>query len=181
MEYKNILTKKFLQEEYWKKRESARKIAKKIDCSKKTIVDYLIKHNIPRRNLSEAHKGKHLSWEHRKNIGLANIREKNYFWKGGKFTNGKGYILIHSPQHPFRDCRNYVFEHRLIIEKYLKRYLKSKETIHHINGIKNNNCPENLMAFSSKSAHQRFHRNLDNVKSEEIIFDGRILFGSKSI
>lgn len=31
------------------------------------------------------------------------------------------------------------------------------------------------MAFKSESAHQRFHYNPNNVKSYEIIFDGRKL------
>jgi len=31
------------------------------------------------------------------------------------------------------------------------------------------------MAFINKSAHIRFHGNPNNVKPEEIIFDGRLL------
>ena len=68
----------------------------------------------------------------------------------------------------------YIFEHRLVIEKYIKRYLGRKESVHHLDEIKSNNAPNNLMAFTSESAHQRFHKDPNNVRPEEIIFDGRI-------
>ena len=94
-------------------------------------------------------------------------------WKGGRIKDGSGYILIKEFNHPFRNKRNYVFEHRLIIEKEINRYLLSKEQCHHINEIKNDNKLKNLIAFINQSAHQRFHRNPQNVKPSEIIFDGR--------
>lgn len=49
------------------------------------------------------------------------------------------------------------------------------EKVHHLDEIRNNNNPKNLMAFVSNSAHIRFHKNPNNVKPEEIIFDGRKL------
>lgn len=99
--------------------------------------------------------------------------EKTPRWKGGKIKEGQGYIFIYSSNHLFCNKRKYVLEHRLIVEKYLNRYLKLEETCHHLNEIKNDNRPENLMAFVNESAHQRFHRNPNNVKSREIVFDGR--------
>ncbi len=94
-------------------------------------------------------------------------------WKGGRVKHTTGYIQIHSPRHPFRDCYKYVFEHRLVVEKYIGHYLKSEESCHHLNEIKDDNRPENLMAFISESAHQRFHKDPNSVKPSEIIFDGR--------
>ncbi len=100
--------------------------------------------------------------------------EKSGHWKGGKI-NSHGYIRLLTPQHPLTDNQGYVKRSRLICEKRLGRYLKRSEMVHHINKIKTDDQPENLIAFASESAHQRFHHNPNNVKPEEIIFDGREL------
>lgn len=69
-------------------------------------------------------------------------------WKGGKYIDKYGYIWIYNSDHPNRKQGNYVREHRLVMEKYLGRYLKSKEKVHHINGIKNDNRIGNLELVS---------------------------------
>jgi hypothetical protein len=101
-------------------------------------------------------------------------RENCPAWNGGKTKHTAGYVMIHSPNHPFRNHMNYVFEHRLVIEKQLGRYLKPEEIPHHL-GDKTDNRPEMLMAFINNSAHMRFHRNPKNINPKEIIFDGRKL------
>lgn len=55
-----LLTKEFLYQEYIKNNKSSLQIAKEIGCSDATIRNKMIKHNIPRRTLSEARKGKYL-------------------------------------------------------------------------------------------------------------------------
>ena len=119
--------------------------------------------------------GNKLSKKTRKRMSQSRMGHKNYNWKDGKFKNFSGYILVLSPAHPFHNHSNYVYEHRLVTEAQIGRYLTPEETVHHLNEIKDDNRPRNLMVFSSNSAHQRFHHNPNNVKPSEIIFDGRLL------
>lgn len=82
---------------------------------------------------------------------------KNGRWKGGKIKTTEGYIYIYKPNHPFSRKDRYVREHRLVMEKYLGRYLKPEEVVHHINNIKSDNRLENLILFNTKSEHRKFH------------------------
>ncbi|MEY2469734.1 MAG: hypothetical protein QOF21_2432 [Actinomycetota bacterium] len=65
-------------------------------------------------------------------------------WKGGK-TNQGGYRLVIARGHPRGTGRSsYVFEHILAMENFLGRYLVPGETVHHVNGVKDDNRLENL-------------------------------------
>jgi len=69
----------------------------------------------------------------------------NANWKGGRNINAAGYVEIYAPDHPrIKSSRRYVLEHILVMEKVLERYLRDDERVHHRNGIKNDNRPENL-------------------------------------
>jgi len=81
---------------------------------------------------------------------------------GNKKYTSKGYILILLPFHPFSSKRGYVREHRLMMEKYLGRYLKREEVVHHENDIRDDNRIENLRLFSNQGKHNKFHRNRVN-------------------
>ena len=81
--------------------------------------------------------------------------QKNRWFKGGiKVRNG--YVLIYSPKNLDKKGK-YIFEHRLIMEKHLGRYLKSSEIVHHKNGVTIDNRIENLKLFKNSSEHTKFH------------------------
>lgn len=99
-------------------------------------------------------------------------KEKCHNWNGGIYHHPEGYTYIFSPDHPFHNATNYVYEHRLIVEKRLGRFLQLHEVCHHINKIRNDNKPENLMAFKNHSSHRRFEAG-HRINPSDIIFDGR--------
>jgi len=81
------------------------------------------------------------------------------FKKGTGRIKANGYILCFSPNHPFTNNNGYVLEHRLVAEKCLGRLLLKEEVVHHINGIKDDNRPENLYLFETNGKHTSFHHN----------------------
>lgn len=101
---------------------------------------------------------KHLKeWtlEHCKN----NSKKANEIrWKNHQYCyRANGYIMIKVKDHPFANKRGYVYQHRLIMEKNLKRYLTPEEIVHHKDGIKTNNDFSNLVMFRSTGEHTSYH------------------------
>lgn len=80
---------------------------------------------------------------HRKPVG-----EAHGSWKGGRVVTSEGYIRVMVPSSdPLRclaDRQGYVLEHRLVMARHLGRPLLPSETVHHIDGDKTHNVPENL-------------------------------------
>ena len=67
-------------------------------------------------------------------------------WKGGH-VNGQGYRII------YHEGKRRV-EHRVIAEKMLNRKLTSNEAVHHIDGNRANNSPDNLEVMTRKAHNQ---------------------------
>ena len=91
----------------------------------------------------------------------------NASWKTNKKITHYGYRKIRVLDHPFRDCDDFVFEHRLIAEQFLlteensieidgKYYLKQEYAVHHKDENKLNNNPDNL-EIMLKGEHTAFH------------------------
>lgn len=84
--------------------------------------------------------------------------EFNSNWKGGSTRHKKGYILRYTPGHPrLGSSKNkYVFEHILVMEEVIGRYLLPGENVHHKNGVHDDNRPNNLELWvTTQPAGQR--------------------------
>ena len=102
----------------------------------------------------------------------AKYREENPKWKGGRWVDTQGYVVIHlSPDDQYitmATTNNVVKEHRLVVAKNLGRSLSSYEIVHHKNGIKTDNRIENLelMTGSKHRMHNLYQLQIQKLEEE---------------
>jgi hypothetical protein len=71
-------------------------------------------------------------------------KSKQYPYSEARHISKNGYVYVYFRAHPNCDKEGRVFEHRLVMEEKLGRYLFPFESVHHKNGVKNDNRIENL-------------------------------------
>lgn len=125
--------KEFLIDEYCNKKKFLTEIARELNINTAALRRYFVKYGIPFRNATESRK--------------MYSGTKNHNWNGEKHIHN-GYIEIYAPGHPKARSRPYVYEHILIMEKHIGRYLKENEVVHHINKNKRDNRLENLQLLT---------------------------------
>lgn len=80
--------------------------------------------------------------------------EKHGSWKGGRSVTEEGYVLVMvektDPMYVMANLAGYVPEHRLVKARELGRPLTRNESVHHIDGDKQNNKPDNLQLRHGK-------------------------------
>jgi len=89
-------------------------------------------------------------------------------WKGG-IKNINGYIYVLKKEHPFSNNNGYIFEHRLVMEKKLGRYLKPEEIIHHINGVRKDNRIKNLELTNKRDHNLKHGDTIHRLTKKEIM------------
>jgi len=175
MERKIFVTKEQLAQDY-RELGTMLGVAQKYGVSKKLILVYMNRFGIPRTNRNH----KHIPIEIIRNIAdsgmstkdaeqitglhanyIAKIARENGFkfidpFHPGYITKNRGYIMRYAYRHPYKNTRNCVMEHRLVVEEHIGRYLTPDEVVHHINRIVNDNRIENLVVMS-KADHVRLH------------------------
>jgi len=120
-------------------------------CGQKTT---LILKSDKRRGTIKGQPCRFIKFHHNK---MVHKGESHPSWKGGKFFDKSGYVMVRMPEHKRQEGRRYVREHIIIAEKMLGRELLDNEVVHHINGDKADNSVGNLKICSSKAEHMKIH------------------------
>lgn len=89
----------------------------------------------------------------------ARAGEKNHQFASGRRIDLDGYVLVTAPaDHPYARQRTnratkLMYEHRLVLERHLGRYLLPSEVVDHADGLTLHNSPANLRLFESNAEH----------------------------
>lgn len=96
------------------------------------------------------------------------LRERSSQWKGGKYVDSAGYVHVMVDALPSDSQtmarrltpQKYILEHRLVASVAINRAVLPSEVVHHVNGVKTDNRPENLFVIGRK-AHSKEHREME--------------------
>jgi hypothetical protein len=92
-------------------------------------------------------------------VNRLHTRENNPAWKGGT-TMRMGYPAVLKTGHPRAGDDGYVFEHVLIAEKMLGRYLTPSEQVHHADNNKGKTNKYDLIICPDAAYHTKIHARL---------------------
>ena len=80
-------------------------------------------------------------------------------WATRGRISSHGYVLVYvGEKHHLADVNGEAYEHRIVAEKVIGRSLGPGETVHHLDGIKSNNAPENIVVCPTIRHHRANHR-----------------------
>jgi predicted RNA-binding Zn-ribbon protein involved in translation (DUF1610 family) len=127
-------------------------------CVANLVSHALISQGIPARSESESQQLKVKS-------GTKTIHhgEQCWNWTNGRKKHSAGYIQVYAPDHPWTTKTGWMREHRYVWETVHNRRLPKGWVVHHLNGIKDDNRPENLVAYSKQK-----HGDLWGVYEEKV-------------
>jgi hypothetical protein len=127
--------KQLIEKLHWEHNYSLRDIAKLLDRSWWWIMNFKRKYSLKVKGRVQSMNDKYDG--------------HGPMWRGGRFKEKQGYVLVKNRKHPCCNSSGYVREHRLVMEKHIGRFLKRDEIVHHLNGIKDDNRIENLQLLKS--------------------------------
>ena len=157
--------------------------------SEEELYDLYIQKNMTQAEVASLYRvSQHKVWRDLKKMGISakpmakrdQFGESNSSWKGGRILVGattpvghriasdpvgkKKYYMVLHRDHPMARQDGYVFEHIMVaLEAAGRDAIDSKsECVHHINCVKTDNRPENLV-ICLKTKHRDYHASLENI------------------
>ena len=105
--------------------------------------------------------------KYQKSCRCLKVCHKNYI-RRTDLKQQDGYTLTYLPFHPRSNKSGMVLSHIIVMEEHLNRYLLSEETVHHKNGVRDDNRIENLELWASR--HPKGQRVIDLIEyAKEIL------------
>ncbi|MCJ7828256.1 MAG: HNH endonuclease [Dehalococcoidia bacterium] len=106
-----------------------------------------------------------------KYLNNCHFGENNPRWIGGKVYASDGYIRVLNRTHPRAEKSGYVYQHIVVWEEANKMSLPEGYAVHHLNGIRHDNRPQNLIALPRKKhhgnlIHQALKKRIRNLEAQ---------------
>ena len=145
--------------EFYKQGWTLEEVGNYLGKNGNTIYHHFKRHGFMRRTNKVSERSREIT----RNRWLNMKPEDHPRWKGGINIHA-GYVLVWYPGHP-RANDKHVFEHILIIEKALGKYLLEPHCSHHINGNRSDNRNNNLVACEDNKYHSLLHQRRRSLDS----------------
>lgn len=139
-----------LVREYRHDRGAVRRLASEWGCSIVTLYNRLDAAGVDRREPGDASTG-------------TQACKNNPNWGGGRHLDAAGYVVVRVSDASYRR------EHCVVAEGALGRPLHGKEVVHHRNGDRADNRPENLEVLASQSEHMKLHMNSEEARRRGLL------------
>lgn len=150
------------KEFYYEQEISFGEVCQRLNVSFYTLKRLFNDNNLELRNSSEVIK---LAYRKYPSMGFKTGNLHPRFNGYRTYETKTGYVRVYNPNHPRSGVNGYIFEHILVWEQFHGIPLPEGWTIHHLNGIKNDNRIENLVGMSSRA-----HRFILTEKAKRIRF-----------